>query len=121
MAWIAPKLLNVFLYPLQGLALVPEPVVGRNVLTIGEKTVWADSIVEGNKYHGIVAGCEEARSFQVRIRVGVEPSPLDEDEDREFGLGRRCGWGVNMKKEAILRRAGRICSAARPKADLSIL
>jgi len=45
MVGVATKLRKIFLHPLEGLALVLEPVVGRDVLSVAEKAVRPDSVV----------------------------------------------------------------------------
>jgi hypothetical protein len=83
---VTSKLADIFLYPLQGLDLISETIVGSaalNNLIRSQETIRTNTVVEVDNNNVVVARFNQTGAVVVRVRVCVESTALDEEVDGE--------------------------------------
>lgn len=84
----------ILLDPFHNLALVAQTVVGSNIVSIVNETVWSYTVVETDDDEVIVGSLDQARCIGVDIGVDVEATALDVQPYREIGVGSCVAWSL---------------------------
>jgi hypothetical protein len=73
------------------------------LVAIVEKPIYTDAIVKSYNHHVHVTGLDEPSTVDNGVRVGVEATALDEEEDRELVFARGIRRGKDIDEETVLR------------------
>lgn len=87
-AWVAAKLRDMPLHPLQDLSLITEAIVGKDFIAVCHEPVWTNAIVEAHNDDAVAAAYYQTRCICVGVRIETEATALDVEEDGKFRSGR---------------------------------